>query len=78
MYLATSTEFALANHRDYTRISAGIKLVEEESYDEIERFYEPAKLGIARRFGETPGLRHHFATINKIVRLTIIQRVVKK
>jgi hypothetical protein len=36
------------------------------------QFYEPARLGIPRRFGETPGLRHHPAVINKIARVTIL------
>jgi hypothetical protein len=37
-------------------------------------FYEPARLGIPRRFGETAGLRHHPAVINKIARVTILPK----
>jgi hypothetical protein len=38
------------------------------------QFYEPARLGIPRRFGETAGLRHHPAVINKIARVTILPK----
>jgi hypothetical protein len=38
------------------------------------QFYEPARLGIPRRFGDTAGLRHHPAVINKIARVTILPK----
>jgi hypothetical protein len=73
-YFATFAEFAAANSLDYNLISAGIDLYTEDIFENYEPYYEPARLGIPRRFGETPGLRHHPAVINKIARVTILPK----
>jgi hypothetical protein len=73
-YSATFAEFATANSLDYDIISAGINLYTEDNFEEYEQFYEPVRLRIPRRFGETPGLRHHPAVINKIARVTILPK----
>jgi hypothetical protein len=73
-YSATFAKFATANSLDYDTISAGIDLYTEDNFEEFVQFYEPARLGIPRRFGETPGLRHHPAVINKIARVTILPK----
>jgi hypothetical protein len=69
-----STTFATANSLDYDTISARIDLYTKDNFEEFVQFYEPARLGIPRRFGETAGLRHHPAVINKIVRVTILPK----
>jgi hypothetical protein len=71
-YSTTLAEFATANSLDYDTISVGIDLYTEDNFEEFVQFYEPARLGIPRRFGETAGLRHHPAVINKIARVTIL------
>jgi hypothetical protein len=68
---ATFAKFATANSLDYDTISAGIDLYTEDNF---VQFYEPVRLGISRRFGETLGLRHHPAVINKIARVTILPK----
>jgi hypothetical protein len=73
-YSATFAEFATANSLDFDIISAGIDLYTEDNFEEYEQFYEPVRLGIPRRFGETAGLRHHPAVINKIARVTILPK----
>jgi hypothetical protein len=73
-YSATFAEFATANSLHYDKISAGIDLYTEDNFEEYEQFYEPVRLGIPRRFGETAGLRHHHAVINKIARVTILPK----
>jgi hypothetical protein len=73
-YSATFAEFATANNFDYDTISARIDLYTEDNFEEFVQFYEPARLGIPRRFGETAGLRHHPAVINKIARVTILPK----
>jgi hypothetical protein len=73
-YSATFDEFATANNLDYDMISAGIDLYTEENFEDFGQYYEPVRLGIPRRFGETPGLRHHPAVINKIARVTILPK----
>jgi hypothetical protein len=73
-YFATFAEFAIANSLDYDTISAGIDLYTKDNFEEYEQFYEPVRLGILRRFGETPGLRHHPIVINKIARVTILPK----
>jgi hypothetical protein len=52
-YSATFAEFATANSLDYETISAGIDLYIEDNFEEFVQFYEPARLGISMRFGET-------------------------
>jgi hypothetical protein len=73
-YSATFAEFATANSLDYDTISARIDLYIEDNFEEFVQFYEPARLRIPRRFGETAGLRHHPAVINKIARVTILPK----
>jgi hypothetical protein len=73
-YSATFAEFATVNSLDYGTISVGIDLYTEDNFEEFVQFYEPARLGIPRRFGETAGLRHHPAVINKIARVTILPK----
>jgi hypothetical protein len=63
-YVATFVEFATANSLDYDVISDGVDLYTEEQFEDYVQYYEPAMLGIQRRFGETLGLRHHPAIIN--------------
>jgi hypothetical protein len=71
-YSAAFAEFATANSLDYDIVSARIDLYTEDNFEEYEQFYKPVRLGIPRRFGETPGPRHHPAAINKIARVTIL------
>jgi hypothetical protein len=73
-YSATFAEFATTNSLDYNTISAEINLYTEDNFEEFVQFYEPARLGIPRRFGETAGLRHHPAVINKIARVIILPK----
>jgi hypothetical protein len=73
-YSASFAEFATANSLDYDIISARIDLYTEDNFEEYEQFYELVRLGIPRRFGETPGLRHHPVVINKIARVTILPK----
>jgi hypothetical protein len=72
--MATFTEFATTNSLDYGMISHGIDLYTEDQFKDYAQYYEPARLGIPRRFGETPRLRHHPAVINKIARVTILPK----
>jgi hypothetical protein len=51
-----------------------LNLYTEDNFEDFVQFYEPARLGIPRRFGETAGLRHHPAVINKIARVTILPK----
>jgi hypothetical protein len=69
-----SATFAAANSLNYGIISAGLDLYTENNFEDFVQFYEPARLGIPRRFGETAGLRHHPAVINKIARVTILPK----
>jgi hypothetical protein len=73
-YSTTFAEFATASSLDYDTISAVIDLYTEDNFEEFVQFYEPARLGIPRRFGETAGLRHHPAVINKIATVTILPK----
>jgi hypothetical protein len=73
-YSATFADFAAANSLNYGIISAGIDLYTEDNFEDFVQFYEPVRLGIPRRFGETAGLRHHPAVINKIARVTILPK----
>jgi hypothetical protein len=73
-YSATFADFAAANSLNYGIISAGIDLYTEDNFEDFVQFYEPARLGIPKRFGETAGLRHHPAVINKIARVTILPK----
>jgi hypothetical protein len=73
-YVATFAEFAAANNLDYALISQGVDLYTEDQFEDIAQYYEPARLGIPRRFGETLGLRHHPVVINKIARVTILPK----
>jgi hypothetical protein len=73
-YSTTFVEFATANSLDYGTISAGIDLYTEDNFEEFVEFYEPARLGIPRRFSETAGLRHHPVVINKIAIFTILPK----
>jgi hypothetical protein len=72
-YVATFVEFATANSLDYDVISDGVDLYTEEQFEDYVQCYDPAMLGIHRRFG-APGLKHHPAIINKIVRVTILPK----
>jgi hypothetical protein len=65
-YVATFAEFAAANGLDYALISQGVDLYTVDQFEDFAQYYEPARLGIPRRFCETPRLRHHPAVINKI------------
>jgi hypothetical protein len=71
-YVATFPEFTAANSLDYALITQGVDLYTEDQFEDIAQYYEPARPGIPRRFGETPGLRHHPAVINNIARVTIL------
>jgi hypothetical protein len=71
-YVAIFAEFAIANNLDYDVISNGVDLYIEDQFEDYIQYYEPARLGIPRRYGETPGLRHHPAVINKIAKVTIL------
>jgi hypothetical protein len=73
-YSATFAEFAATNSLNYGTISTGIDLYTEDNFKDFVQFYEPARLGIPRRFGETARLRHHPAVINKIARVTILPK----
>eukprot|EP00267_Zea_mays_P055875 XP_023155911.1 uncharacterized protein LOC111589316 [Zea mays] len=73
-YSASFADFAAANSLNYGTISAGVDLYTEDNFEDFVQFYEPARLGIPRRFGETAGLRHHPAVINKIARVTILPK----
>jgi hypothetical protein len=55
-------------------ISNGVDLYTKEQFEDYVQYYEPTKLGIPRRFGETLGLRHHPAIINKIALVTILPK----
>ena len=73
-YVAIFAEFATAKYLNYEVISTGINLYTEANYEDFEQYYEPVRLEIPRRFGETPGLRHHPAVVNKIARATILPK----
>jgi hypothetical protein len=73
-YVATFAEFAAANSLDHAIISQVVDLYTEDHFEDFAQYYEPARLGIPRRFGETPGLRHHRTVINKIARVTILPK----
>jgi hypothetical protein len=73
-YSASFADFAAANSLDYGTISAGLDLYTEDNFEDFVQFYEPARLGIPRRFGETAGLRHHPAVINNVARVTILPK----
>jgi hypothetical protein len=73
-YVATFAEFATANSLDYDMFSQGVNLYIDHLFEDYAQYYEPARLGIPRRFGETPGLRHHPTVINKIARVTILSK----
>jgi hypothetical protein len=73
-YVSTFAEFATDNSLDYAMISHGIDLYTEDQFEDYAQYYELARLGISRRLRETPGLRHHPAVINKIVRVTILPK----
>jgi hypothetical protein len=73
-YVATFVEFAEANSLDYAITSQGVDLYTEDQFEDFAQYYEPARLGIPRRFGETPGLCHHPVVINKIARVTILPK----
>ena len=70
-YVATFAEFAAANSMDYAIISQGVDLYTEDQFENFAQYYEPTRLGIPRRFGETLGLHHHPAVINKIAGVTM-------
>jgi hypothetical protein len=72
--VATFAEFATANNLDYDVISHGVDIYTEDQFEDYAQYYEPARLSIPSRFGETPGLRHHPAVINKISRVTILPK----
>jgi hypothetical protein len=72
--VATFVEFATTNNLDYGVISHGVDIYTEDQFEDYAQHYEPVRLGIPRRFGETPGLRHHPVVINKIVRVTILPK----
>jgi hypothetical protein len=69
-YEATFKDF----HLDYDMISAGVNLIEEDVFTDIRQFYELASLGIRIVLGQTTGLRHHSAVINKVARVTILPK----
>jgi hypothetical protein len=73
-YSASFADFATANSLDYGIISAGLDLYTEDNFEDFVQFYEPARLGIPRRFGDTVGLRNHPTVINKIARVTILPK----
>jgi hypothetical protein len=52
-YSATFADFAAANSLNYDIISAGLDLYTEDNFEDFVQLYEPARLGIPRRFGET-------------------------
>ena len=72
--MATFAEFATANNLDYDVISHGVDIYTEDQFEDYAQYYEPVRLGMPRRFGETSGLRHHSAIINKIVKATILPK----
>jgi hypothetical protein len=49
----TFAEFAAANSLNYDLISACIDLYTKDNLEEHVQCYEPARLGIDRRIGET-------------------------
>jgi len=71
-YNATFDEFAEANELDNGFFANSINLDEEEIISEEQRrqFYEPGEQNIS--VGESRGLKHHPAAINKIARLTFM------
>jgi hypothetical protein len=73
-YDATFVKFVAANSLEHDLVSAGIDLYTKENFEKYVQYYEPARLEIARRFGETSGVRHHPAVINKIARVTILSK----
>jgi hypothetical protein len=73
-YSATFGEFAATNNLDYNVISVGQDLYSEDIFEDFVQYYEPTKLGIPMRFGETLGLRRHPAVINKIARVIILPK----
>jgi hypothetical protein len=73
-YMAIFAEFVTPNSLNYDMISQGVDLYTEDQFEDYAQYYEPARLGIPRRFGETLGLRHHPAVINKIARVTILPK----
>ena len=46
----------------------------KEHFKDFVQYYEPMRLGIPMRFGETLGLRHHLDVINKIARVAILPK----
>jgi hypothetical protein len=66
-YDATFANFASANPLNYVMISTGIDLYGEDIFKLYEQYYEPARLGIPKRFGDTLGLRHYHVVIKKVV-----------
>jgi hypothetical protein len=73
-YVATFAKFSTANSLDYDMISHGVNLYAKYQFVEYDQYYEPARLGTPMCFGETSGLRHHRAVINKIARVTILPK----
>lgn len=73
-YVASFAEFATANYLNYDENSAGNDISTEDNFEDYGKYYEPARLGIPRWIGETSELRHHPAVINKIARVTILQK----
>jgi hypothetical protein len=73
-YVATFAEFVTAKNLNYDMISHGVDLYTEDQFEDYAQYYEPARLGITRCFGETPGLKHHLVVINKIARVTILPK----
>jgi hypothetical protein len=73
-YVDTFADFVTANSLDYDMISHGVDLYTEGQFEDYAQYYEPARLDIPRSFGETLGLRHHPAVINKIARVTILPK----
>jgi hypothetical protein len=73
-YDATFAEFATANCLDYDWISTGTDLYIDEFFKDYVQHYKLARLGIVRRLGETPELRHHPTIINKIARVPILPK----
>jgi hypothetical protein len=71
---ATFAEFGASNSLDYNLISTGIDLCTEDIFEHYEQYCEPVRLGIPRTIGETTGLKHHPAVINKIARVTILPK----
>jgi hypothetical protein len=72
--VATFDEFATANNLDYDVTSAGFDIYTKDNFEDYVQYYEPMRLGIHKKFGETPCLRHHPAVINKIARVAILPK----